>query len=155
MRLLATLSVLCSLFAIASPRLAGQRGGAAGVPTFKVDPSWPQEMPNHWIMGAVTGVFVDATQHVWVTHLPETLTEEELYEEQKPPMGTCCKAAPPVLEFDAQGKLDKWFETVCLLEQPYIRDADQTIEQLRATLAGKLGENIEIKRFARFEVGEE
>jgi hypothetical protein len=38
-------------------------------------------MPNHWIMGAVTGVFVDAKQHVWVTHLPETLTEEELYEE--------------------------------------------------------------------------
>lgn len=62
-------------------------------------------MPNHWIMGAVTGVFVDAKQHVWVTHLPETLTEEELYEQQTPPMGTCCKAAPPVLEFDQQGKL--------------------------------------------------
>ena len=75
-------------------------------PTFKVDPAWPQEMPNHWIMGAVTGVFVDAKQHVWVAHLPETLTEEELYEEQKPlPMGTCCKAAPPILEFDPQGKL--------------------------------------------------
>ena len=86
-------------------------------PTFKVDPSWPLEMPNHWIMGAVTGVFVDAKQHVWVTHLPETLTEEELYEEPwnvagldpaKPrpvQLGTCCKAAPPVLEFDQQGKL--------------------------------------------------
>ena len=86
-------------------------------PTFKVDPSWPQEMPNHWIMGAVTGVFVDAKQHIWVTHLPETLTEEELYEEPwnvagldpaKPrpvQLGTCCKAAPPVLEFDQQGKL--------------------------------------------------
>src|SRR6476660_9881195 len=50
-------------------------------PTFKVDPTWPLEMPNHWIMGAVTGVFVDSKQHVWVTHLPEVLTEEELYEE--------------------------------------------------------------------------
>jgi DNA-binding beta-propeller fold protein YncE len=80
-------------------------GSAQNAPAFKVDPSWPQEMPNHWLMGAVTGVFVDAKQHVWVTHLPETLTEEELYEEQKPPMGTCCKAAPPVLEFDQQGKL--------------------------------------------------
>ena len=78
---------------------------AQGAPTFKVDPSWPLEMPNHWIMGAVTGVFVDAKQHVWVTHLPETLTEEELYEQQTPPMGTCCKAAPPVLEFDHQGTL--------------------------------------------------
>jgi hypothetical protein len=90
---------------------------AQGAPAFKVDPSWPLDMPNHWIMGAVTGVFVDARQHVWVTHLPETLTEEELYEEPwnvagldpaKPKpvqMATCCKAAPPVLEFDQQGKL--------------------------------------------------
>ena len=90
---------------------------AQTAPTFKVDPSWPLDMPNHWIMGAVTGVFVDAKQHVWVTHLPETLTEEELYEEPwnvagldpaKPrpvQLGTCCKAAPPVLEFDQQGKL--------------------------------------------------
>ena len=43
---------------------------AQGAPAFKVDPSWPLEMPNHWIMGAVTGVFVDAKQHIWVTHLP-------------------------------------------------------------------------------------
>ncbi len=56
-------------------------------------------------MSVVTGVFVDAKQHVWVTELPEQLTEEELYAEQKPPMGTCCIAAPPVLEFDEKGKL--------------------------------------------------
>jgi hypothetical protein len=37
---------------------------AQTAPAFKVDPSWPLEMPNHWIMGAVTGVFVDAKQHV-------------------------------------------------------------------------------------------
>ena len=99
---------MSSLPAVLRPTLgsAGQAKPAANAPTFKVDPNWPQEMPNHWIMGAVTGVFVDAKQHVWVAHLPETLTEEELYEEQKPlPMGTCCKAAPPVLEFDPQGKL--------------------------------------------------
>lgn len=130
----------CSLFAALTAALtlsgANVRTDAqtkpANVPQFKVDPTWPQEMPNHWIMGAVTGVFVDARQHVWVTHLPETLTEEELYEEpwnvvtppaqgagrggattaapaaprEKPvQIGTCCKAAPPVLEFDQQGKL--------------------------------------------------
>src|SRR4029453_8818373 len=117
----------------AAEPLDSARGGQAkpaNAPAFKVDPNWPQEMPNHWIMGAVTGVFVDAKQHVWVTHLPETLTEEELYEEpwnvvapaapgggrggaaasaapkEKPAqIGTCCKAAPPVLEFDQQGKL--------------------------------------------------
>ena len=88
-------------------RATGQSSGAAaqGVPTFKVDPAWPLELPNKWILGAVTGVFVDAKQHVWVTHLPETLTEEETSVQQKPPIGTCCVAAPPVVEFDAQGKV--------------------------------------------------
>jgi DNA-binding beta-propeller fold protein YncE len=99
---LAALTVCGLVFIASQSRVAGQ---SASVPSFKVDPAWPQEMPNHWIMGAVTGVFVDAKQHVWVTHLPEVLTEEELYEQQTPPMGTCCKAAPPVLEFDQQGKL--------------------------------------------------
>jgi DNA-binding beta-propeller fold protein YncE len=85
----------------------GQSSGRAApaAPTFKVDPAWPLEMPNKWILGAVTGVFVDAKQHVWVTHLPETLTEEETSVTQKPPIGTCCVAAPPVIEFDAQGKV--------------------------------------------------
>src|SRR3979490_1031728 len=93
---------LCTalLIGLLAPTAVAQQAAS-----FKVDPAWPQEMPNHWIMGAVTGVFVDARQHVWVTHLPETLTEEELYEQRTPPMGTCCKAAPPVLEFDAQGTL--------------------------------------------------
>jgi hypothetical protein len=105
--LFATLLFCAAAFAVFESHAAGQTAASAtrGVPSFKVDPTWPLEMPNKWIMGAVTGVFVDAKQHVWVTHLPETLTEEELYAEQKPPMGTCCTAAPPVLEFDAQGKL--------------------------------------------------
>ena len=74
------------------PRVAGQPSTPAprAAGTFKVDPSWPLEMPNKWILGAVTGVFVDSKQHVWVTHLPETLTEEETSVEQKPPIGTCC-----------------------------------------------------------------
>jgi sugar lactone lactonase YvrE len=127
--LLAAIAAMTFLATAARPAAEQSKPAA---PTFKVDPTWPQEMPNHWIMGAVTGVFVDAKQHVWVTHLPETLTEEELYEEpwnvvtppapaggrggagaaapaaprEKPvQIGTCCKAAPPVLEFDQQGKL--------------------------------------------------
>ena len=83
---------------------SAEQAKAAG-PTFKVDATWPQEFPNHWVMGSVTGVFVDAKDHVWITHLPETLTEEELYEEQTPPMGTCCKAAPVIIELDQNGKV--------------------------------------------------
>ena len=70
-----------------------------------VDPTWPKDMPNNWIFGAVTGVFVDAKDHVWVTHLPETLTEEETSAVQKPPIGTCCAPAPTVIEFDQAGNV--------------------------------------------------
>jgi elongation factor Ts len=53
----------------------------------------------------------------------------------------------------AEGKLNKWYEGVVLLEQSWIRDGDKTIEQLRAELSVVTGENVEIKRFARFERG--
>ena len=79
------------------------RDAGGDVPTFTVDPSWPLEMPDRWIMGAVTAVFVDAQDHVWVTHLPETLTPEEVSAVQDPPLGTCCVPAPVVIEFDTQG----------------------------------------------------
>ncbi len=75
------------------------------MPTFQVDPSWPREMPNDWIIGAVTSVFVDAQDHVWVTHLQETLTPEETAAVQDPPIGMCCVPAPTVIEFDPQGEV--------------------------------------------------
>jgi DNA-binding beta-propeller fold protein YncE len=62
-------------------------------------------MPNAWILGAVTAVFVDAKDHVWVTHLPETLTPEETALVQDPPIGTCCAPAPVVIEFDPEGNV--------------------------------------------------
>ena len=82
-------------------------GGPAesGVPSFAVDPGWPREMPNLWIMGSITGVFVDARDHVWVTHIPESLTPEETSAVQDPPIGTCCVPAPVVTEFDPEGNL--------------------------------------------------
>lgn len=73
--------------------------------SFEVDPSWPLEMPNDWIMGSVTAVFVDAMDHVWVTHLPETLTPEETSVVQDPPIGMCCVPAPVVVEFDPSGRV--------------------------------------------------
>ena len=75
------------------------------VPTHEVDPTWPKKMPNDWIMGAVTSVFVDVQDHVWVTHLRETLTEEETGAVQDPPTRLCCVPAPIVIEFDAEGEV--------------------------------------------------
>ena len=90
------------------PEAAGASPDVAapgGTPTFEVDPTWPAEMPNKWIMGAVTAVFVDSQDHVWVTHLVETLTPEETAVVQEPPIGTCCVPAPTVIEFTPQGEV--------------------------------------------------
>jgi DNA-binding beta-propeller fold protein YncE len=78
---------------------------SAAVPVFRVDPTWPKDMPNNWVFGSITGVFVDDRDLVWVTHLPETLTEEELGEVQTPPIATCCRSAPTVVVFDQEGNV--------------------------------------------------
>src|SRR6201981_3086965 len=52
------------------------------------------------------------------------------------------------------GKMEKFYEEVCLLEQPFIKDQTMSISQLIAAKVGKLGENIAVRRFARFKVGD-
>ena len=59
-----------------------------------------------------------------------------------------------VLEKIVTGKLEKFFAETCLMEQPFIKDTDRTIEQLRTDLVGVIGENVEVRRFARFQLGE-
>jgi DNA-binding beta-propeller fold protein YncE len=66
-------------------------------PVFHVDAAWPKPLPNHWIVGAVVGVAVDARDHVWIVHRPSTLQPNETR--------SIWRAAPPVLEFDADGAL--------------------------------------------------
>ena len=101
-----SLSILCvGLGACDSGREAPETLERPESPSFRVDPSWPQELPELWILGSITGVFVDARDHVWVTHLPETLTEEETGAVQDPPIATCCAPAPTVIEFDPEGKV--------------------------------------------------
>ena len=58
-----------------------------------------------------------------------------------------------IAEKIAQGKMEKFYQETCLLEQSYIRDPNITVEDLLKEIIGKLGENIVIKRFARFELG--
>jgi elongation factor Ts len=53
-----------------------------------------------------------------------------------------------------EGKLDKFYQTVCLLEQGYVKNQDQTVKDLLTQTVAKLGENIIIRRFVRWKVGE-
>ena len=61
---------------------------------------------------------------------------------------------PEIAEKIVMGKMEKFYEEVCLLEQPFIKDQTISISQLIASKIGKLGENIAVRRFARFKVGE-
>jgi len=61
---------------------------------------------------------------------------------------------PEFVDKIVEGKMSKFYEEVCLLEQPFIKEQSQTIAQIIATKVGKLGENISVRRFARFKVGD-
>jgi hypothetical protein len=108
------LFVVVTLLALVAVLAIGQRmlenraiAEAAGVqaPMFEVDPLWPKPLPNHWRIGSTIGVSVDAQDHVWIIHRPETLQEKERYPLANPPASSCCFPAPPVLEFDQAGSL--------------------------------------------------
>jgi elongation factor Ts len=59
-----------------------------------------------------------------------------------------------ILDKIIEGRMSKYYEEVCLLEQPFIKDNSVTVGQMVASLIGKLGENITITRFTRFKVGD-
>jgi len=76
--------------------------------------------------------------------------EKEIYREQVLEMGKPEKIVDKIVE----GKLKKYFKENCLMNQAYVRDPDITIEDLLNEIVAKIGENIAIKRFARFKIGE-
>jgi elongation factor Ts len=59
-----------------------------------------------------------------------------------------------MIEKISQGKINKFYEQICLVKQPFVKDPDKTIEQLTAELVGKLGENIVIGKISRMALGE-
>jgi elongation factor Ts len=81
---------------------------------------------------------------------PEDLArEKDIYRSQAAATGK----PPAVIEKIVDGKMAKFYEEVCLLEQPFIKDQAITIKELIGQKVGKLGENITVRRFARFKVG--
>ena len=79
------------------------------VPKFEVDPMWPKPLPNHWVLGSTIGVGVDSRDHVFIIHRGDSTLNQrtEVGADAKPPIGECCRSAPPILEFDPEGNLVK------------------------------------------------
>ena len=138
--------VLFSLSLVPGAALRAQAAPRRSVPTFRVDPAWPKPLPNHWILGAVAGVAVDRNDHVWIIHRPSTLQPNETR--------SIWKAAPPVLEFDADGTLvSAWGGPGAGYEWPQLEHGITVDEQDHVWIAGagdKDGQILEFTRDGRF-----
>jgi len=95
---------------------------------------------------------VAASNPLWVRReeVPDEVVEREkaIYREQ-------AKGKPDnVVEKMIEGKLSKFFAEFCLMEQAFVKDPERTVEQLRTDLVGVIGENVEVRRFVRFQLGD-
>jgi len=85
-------------------RVAAEQPKGTQAPRFEVDPFWPKPLPNHWVLGNAIGIWVDDQDVVWIINRGSaTLAANEKALELK--TGDCCAGAPPVLAYDASGKL--------------------------------------------------
>jgi elongation factor Ts len=91
-------------------------------------------------------------QYVSRDQVPQEVIEKELeiYRSQAKESGK----PDHIVDKIAQGKLEKFYQEVCLLEQAYIRDPDRTVEDMLNEIRAKIGENIVIRRFVRYQLGE-
>jgi elongation factor Ts len=91
-------------------------------------------------------------QYIRREEIPEEVLkrEREIYRTQALDAGK----PPKVIDKIVEGKMERFYSEVCLLEQTYVRDSDLTIKELLDAMIAKIGENIAIRRFARFQLGE-
>ena len=76
--------------------------------------------------------------------------EREIYRAQTLQSGKPAAVVDRIVD----GKLEKFYSDVCLLEQPFIREPGKTVEQLSKEVVARTGENVVVRRFVRFQIGE-
>jgi elongation factor Ts len=91
-------------------------------------------------------------QYIRREEIPEEVLEREreIYRTQALDAGKPQKVIDKIIE----GKMERFYSEVCLLEQTYVRDSDLTIKELLEAMIAKVGENMAIRRFTRFQLGE-
>ena len=97
---------------------------------------------------------IAASNPLYLKH--EDVPEEVLNKEREIYRAQFADSKKPehVVEKIVDGKMTKYFSEVCLYEQPFVKDSDRTVQQLVTETVAQLGENINIRRFARFVLGE-
>jgi elongation factor Ts len=97
---------------------------------------------------------IAATNPLGIT--PEDISQEIIEKEKEIYRAQALDMGKPenVIDKIVEGKLNKFYEESCLLNQPYVRDTDISIADLLNQMIAKIGENISIKRFVRYQIGE-
>ncbi len=147
--------------AFASVAIAGCLAGVHGLaqsgpapsdrkpPAFHIDASWPKPLPNKWIIGQVSGISVDSSDHVWILHRPATLATDEKGAGTTPPVAECCSPAPPVIEFDAQGNfVQAWGGAVAGYDWPTVEHGINVDYQGHVWISGTGAEDGQILEFS-------
>ena len=83
----------------------------------------------------------------------ESVPEADLAAERDIAAAQVAGKPPAAIQKIVEGKLEKYFSTVCLLDQPFVKNPDQTVKDVLTERIAKLGENIVVKRFVRFQLG--
>src|SRR5213592_4977964 len=116
-------------------------------------------MIGHYIhQGAKLGVLVEvncetdfaARSDDFQRLVEEIAKEKEIYKEQARAAGK----PENVIDKLVEGKLESYYQMTCLYDQAFVKDPSQTVGQLITNLVGKIGENVRVRRFARFKTGE-
>ena len=94
---------------------------------------------------------IAATSPLYVRR--EDVPEAELAKEREIALAQLEGKPPAAVQKIVEGKLNKYFEQVCLLEQPFVKDNAKAIKDILAEKIAKLGENMQIRRFTRFQLG--
>ncbi len=87
---------------------------------------------------------------------PEDIPPDVLEEEKNVYRVQARETGKPerIIEKIVEGKLQKYYQEVCLMKQPFIKDDDLTVQDVLTEIIAKLGENIAVRRFVRFELGD-
>ena len=91
-----SIALLLLLGLVVAPALRAQ-----APPRYKVDPFWPKEYPDNWILSNVHGIFADKQDHIWVLTDPGAMAANEIGAAQTPPHAVCCVPSPSVMVLDA------------------------------------------------------
>lgn len=106
------------------------------------------------LLGHEISMHIAAAAPLYVS--PEDVPADELEREKEVYRQQALQDGKPesMLDKIAEGRVRKFYETICLLEQPWVKDGDKKIGELLMDAVAKLGENMVIRRFSRFAIGE-